>query len=74
MNIFEQENEQPPFALRPRDAAKALGISPSTLERMARAGEIPTKKIGRCTLYLVEDLKRWLNGETIDQSHPTKSD
>ena len=44
MNIFKPENEQPPFALRARDAAKALGISPSTLERMARAGEIPQKR------------------------------
>lgn len=49
-----------PLALRPRDAAAALGISPSTLERLTRAGEIPHVRINRLVLYRVDSLRKWL--------------
>ena len=71
MNIFKPENEQPPFALRTRDAAKALGISQSTLERLTKAGELPVKKTGRCNLYPTEALQRWLNTEAEGGNHAT---
>lgn len=56
----QQEEKIEPLALRPRDAAAARGISPSTLNRLTRAGEIPHVKINRLILYTVESLKRWL--------------
>jgi excisionase family DNA binding protein len=49
-----------PLALRPRDAARALGVSPSTLERIRKAGKIPHIKIGNVVLYRVESLREWL--------------
>jgi excisionase family DNA binding protein len=69
MNILKPENEQPPYALRTRDAAKALGISQSTLVRLTKAGELPVKKTGRCNLYPTEALQRWLNTEAEGGSH-----
>lgn len=55
-----QESKIAPLALRPRDAAAALGISPSTLDRLTRAGRIPHVKINRLVLYRVDSLQKWL--------------
>lgn len=49
-----------PLSLRPRDAAASLGISPSTLERLTKSGEIGVVRHGRCRLYEIEELKAWL--------------
>jgi len=48
------------LALRPREAAAALGVSLSTLERLTRDGEIDSVSIGRCRVYEVEALKAYL--------------
>jgi excisionase family DNA binding protein len=49
-----------PLALRPRDAAAAIGISLSTLERLTRDCQIPHVKINRLVLYRVDSLRQWL--------------
>lgn len=54
------------LALRPRDAAKALGISARTLWSLtAPRGPIPCLRIGRgkrrTVLYPVADLQAWLS-------------
>lgn len=54
------------LALRPRDAAKALGISARTLWGLtAPRGPIPCLRIGRgkrrTVLYPVADLQAWLS-------------
>jgi excisionase family DNA binding protein len=49
-----------PLSLRPREAAQALGISVSTLERLTRSGDIPSVKLNRVVLYTVATLKAWL--------------
>jgi len=55
-------SERPPtISLRPRQAAIAIGISLSTLERLTKAGEVPAVKVGRVTLYSVDALKDWLH-------------
>ena len=51
------------LALRPRDAAKALGISERLLWQLTREGAIPSVKVGRCTLYPVAILEKWLADE-----------
>jgi excisionase family DNA binding protein len=61
---FYVADRHPAISLRPRKAAEAIGISLSTLERLTRAGEIPTAKIGRVTVYPVDALKGWLSGRT----------
>ena len=55
-----QRSAPPPLALRPREAAAALGISPSTLERLTRAGEIESVLVGRCRVYEIDSLKAYL--------------
>ena len=51
-----------PLALRPREAAAAMGMSPRTLWSLTASGEIPHVKIsGRMVLYPVTELQRWLS-------------
>jgi len=58
-----------PLALRPREAAKALGISPRTLWGLtAPRGPIPCLRIGRgkrqTVLYPVAELQAWLRRQS----------
>ena len=52
------------LALRPREAAKALGISPRLLWQLTKDGRIPCVRIGgtkrRTVLYPLADLQAWL--------------
>ena len=48
------------LAVRPREAARMLGISLRYLQELTRRGEIPCVKAGRATLYAVDDLREWL--------------
>jgi excisionase family DNA binding protein len=60
-NFYRKTDEKiDPLALRPRNAAAALGISPSTLDRLTRDGQIPHVKINRLVLYRVDSLRQWL--------------
>jgi hypothetical protein len=54
------------LALRPREAAKAIGVSPRTLWGLtAPRGPIPCLRLGHGTrktvLYPVDQLREWLN-------------
>lgn len=53
------------LALRPREAAKALGISPRLLWQLTKDGRIPCVRIGglkrRTVLYPLADLQAWLS-------------
>lgn len=56
----------PPLALRPREAAKALGVSVRTLWGLtAPRGPIPCVRVGvgarKTVLYPVADLRAWLS-------------
>lgn len=53
-------NGQPvsPVALRPREAAKALGIGRTTLKRWTAAGIVKATRIGKVTLYDLDDLRK----------------
>jgi excisionase family DNA binding protein len=52
-----------PLALRPREAAKALGISARHLWQLTKDGHIPCVRVGSGTrktvLYPVADLQAW---------------
>jgi hypothetical protein len=61
-----------PLALRPRDAAKALGISPRLLWDMtAPRGPIPCIRLGhgkrKTILYCVEDLQALLKAQATNE-------
>ena len=49
-----------PLSLRPREAAAALGLSVSTVERLTKAGKLPCVKLGRSVLYPVAMLEEFL--------------
>lgn len=53
-----------PLALRPRDAARMLGISTRTLWSWTDQGIIPSAKVGRAVLYSVTALEQWLAERT----------
>ena len=53
-----------PMAMSPRDAARAIGISRSSLYRQIKQGRIRTVKLGRRTLVPTSVL-----AELIDVSH-----
>ena len=63
------DNAQSPLALRPRDAARMLGISPRTLWEWTRAGIVPCARVGtgkrRTVLYPVADLQAWLTRQAV---------
>ena len=53
------------LALRPRDAAKALSISPRHLWQLTKDGHIPCVRVGngkrQTVLYSIIDLQNWLS-------------
>ncbi len=49
------------LALRPRDAAVAIGISERMLFDLTKNGEIPHRRIGRAVVYPVDLLREWMN-------------
>ncbi|MBX3405060.1 MAG: helix-turn-helix domain-containing protein [Phycisphaeraceae bacterium] len=49
-----------PLSLRPKDAARALGIGERALWQLTRDGHIPHVKLGRCVLYPTDALRAWL--------------
>lgn len=56
------DQSMPPLALRPKDAARALGISRRKLWELTADGEsdIPHVRLGRSVLYPVRELADWL--------------
>ena len=52
--------DAPRLALRPKDAAKALGIGERLLWSKTNADEIPHVRIGRAVVYPIDMLRDWL--------------
>lgn len=50
----------PRLAMRPKDAAKALGIGTRLLWSLTNQGLIPHVRLGRAVIYPVELLQGWL--------------
>jgi excisionase family DNA binding protein len=46
--------------MRVVDAARTLGVSQSTLERLTKAGEIKCIKLNRAKIYPYDELQRWM--------------
>jgi len=67
------EPETPCLAMRPREAAKALGISERLLWDWTDRGEVPHVRIGKAILYPVDVLRRWLDEQATGKgvSHDT---
>jgi len=54
------EPETPCLAMRPREAAKALGISERLLWGWTNKGLVPHVRLGKVILYPVDSLRDWL--------------
>jgi excisionase family DNA binding protein len=50
----------PILALRPREAARALGISDRTLWQLTADGVVPCVRLKKAILYPVDALRSWL--------------
>ncbi len=59
---FQSQDVLEPLAYRKRSAAKLVGISVRTLERLLSAGKFPRPiaHAGRCPLWTKETLIQWL--------------
>jgi excisionase family DNA binding protein len=53
------------LALRPREAAAAINVSLSTLERLTKSGEIPVVKLGRVRLYELTVLESFIKSRRV---------
>ena len=62
---MDPTNTTPTLALRPREAAKALGISARTLWTWTKSGLVPCCRVGsgkrKTTLYPAAELRAWLS-------------
>ena len=56
----KSEPETPCLAMRPREAAKALGISDRLLWKWTDRGLVPHIRLGKAILYPVDSLRDWL--------------
>jgi len=67
-----------PLALRPRDAARALGISTRHLWTLTRHGLIPCVRVGsgrrKTVLYPVDALREWLARQAGQASPQTATE
>lgn len=57
---IKSEPETPCLAMRPREAAKALGISERLLWEWTDRGVVPHIRLGKAILYPVDSLRDWL--------------
>jgi excisionase family DNA binding protein len=58
---IESSGGHPPLALRPREAAKAIGVCERTLWEWTHHGDVPHLKVGGTMLYPVDALRDWLS-------------
>ena len=63
----------PRLALRPKEAAVALSIGERLLWSMTNRGEIPHIKLGKCVLYPVAELERWLSEQAAGGSRKRRT-
>jgi len=60
-DLLHPKAESPCLALRPRQAAKALGVSERTLWTWTQQGSVPFVRLGKTVLYPTDSLRRWLD-------------
>lgn len=52
-----------PIAVTVADAQRISGIGRTTLYALAKEGRLPLRKVGRRSLFLVDDLRRVIEAE-----------
>ena len=51
----------PRLSLTRSEAAEALGVSVNTIDAWIRNASLPHLKVGRCVLFPVHELEKWLS-------------
>jgi len=64
-DLLRQPCHVPSLALRPREAATAIGVSARTLWAWTRSGDVPHIRRGGVTLYPVDAMRDWLAAQVI---------
>ena len=65
MNVSTKtEPETPCLAMRPREAAKSLGVSERLLWEWTDRGVVPHVRLCKAILYPVDSLREWLKRQT----------
>ena len=54
--------------LKTTELAERLSLNPETLRRAAQRGELKPIRIGRDLIWPEEEVVRWLQGKTVDNS------
>jgi excisionase family DNA binding protein len=54
--------------LKTTELAERLSLNPETLRRAAARGELKPVRIGRDLIWPEEEVARWLQGKTVDNS------
>ena len=67
------ESETPCLAMRPREAAKALGISERLLWEWTDKGIVPHVRLGKRIVYPVDVLREWLRQQAQHNADNRKS-
>lgn len=65
--LFAAATAVAPLALRPRDAAVALGISERLLQDWAKTHGLPCIRLGQVVLYPVDEVRAWLRAQTLEE-------
>ncbi|MHC4071463.1 MAG: helix-turn-helix domain-containing protein [Planctomycetota bacterium] len=65
---IKTEPETPCLAMRPREAAKALGISERLLWEWTDKGVVPHVRLGKAILYPVDSLREWLQRQAREKT------
>ena len=59
-----------PLALRPRDAAVALGVSERLLLEWRKNHGLPYVRLGETVLHPVDEVRAWLRVKSLDPEPP----
>ena len=65
--LFSKPTVIPPLALRPREAAAALGISERLLNDWAKQYDLPSVRLGQVVLYPVDEIRAWLRARALEE-------
>ena len=60
----DEHQNHPPLGLRPKDAARALGIGERLLWTLTNQGKIPHLRLGQAVVYPVHVLRDWLTEQS----------
>lgn len=63
-NVDSWENY--PLVMNSSELAQMLGVHVNTIKRLALAGEIPARRVGRNWRYNRDTIREWLSGKDID--------